>query len=108
MIASTLGHTEAVGSMLHIGCDISMVDSCHMTAFLYASQHGHVGVLQLLKDHGAELYAPNGDGVEPALLTALNGHNSALGWFEAIGRVRLRPEHFKCLAQGSLKNIDRY
>lgn len=102
IIASINGHTEAVNSMLTFYCDIHIVDVIEMTAFLYASQHGHVGILQLLKDHGADLHAPNRNGVEPALLAAMNGHNSALGWFDSVGRVRMKNEHFKALAHSAL------
>jgi ankyrin repeat protein len=105
MLASMNGHTEAVNSMLiYVGCDIHIIDLNHMTAFLYASQGGHVGVLQLLKDHGADVHAPNVEGVEPALLAAKNGHNAALGWFDSVGRVRVTTEHFKALAQSSLQS----
>lgn len=109
IIASMNGHTEAVIILLTFrgygggcGCDLHLVDNTEMTAFLYASRHGHVGVLQVLKDHGAALHAPDRNGVEPALLTAMNGHNAALGWFDSVGRIRMKDEHFKALAQCTL------
>lgn len=102
IIASRNGHAEAVECLAAMGCNVNKFNRVHMNSLAYASQNGHVSVLQVLKDHGADVYAANGENVEPAMIAAKNGQNRALGWFDAVGRVRLSAEHFKALARGSL------
>lgn len=102
-MASIHDQAEALRIILEEGSgDVSIIDKSQMTAFLHASRLGFVGVLQVLKDNGADINAPNSDGVSPAMLTANHGHIAALGWFEAEGRVKMTDELFQALALSSL------
>mmetsp|Transcript_7777 Transcript_7777/g.13090 ORF Transcript_7777/g.13090 Transcript_7777/m.13090 type:complete len:174 (-) Transcript_7777:76-597(-) len=105
IVASINDQTEALRIILEEGGgDVGIMDKNQMTAFLHASFLGFVGVLQILKDNGADINAPNSDGISPAMLTAKHGRIAALGWFEAEGRVKMTDELFQALALSSLNS----
>ena len=105
MLASMNGHAEALLSLVTLSkCDIERLDCSNMNALHYAAKAGHANILQVLYEHGADLHVKTGDGVEPAMLAAMNGNNSALGWFESAGRIRLKESHYKALALSTIRS----
>lgn len=54
MLASEQGHFDIVEILLHKGVDVTAKDKDGKTALSYAYKNGHVEIVQLLKDAGAE------------------------------------------------------
>ena len=50
-LASTLGETDVVSSLLELGADVHQKDSFGMTAQQWAEMKGHHNIVDLLKYH---------------------------------------------------------
>ena len=50
-MASTLGDTNVVSSLLELGADVSRGDSSGLTALQWADIEGHSDIVYLLKNH---------------------------------------------------------
>ena len=51
MVASTLGDTNVVSSLLELGADVNKRDSCGWTALQRAIFKGHSHIVDLLRNH---------------------------------------------------------
>ncbi|CAH0017361.1 unnamed protein product [Clonostachys rhizophaga] len=70
--ASSHGHDVVVRNLLAKGADVNAGNP-----LLAALQNGHIGIADLLRDHGANIDAPSGH------------YSSALSWASSEGKVKL-------------------
>lgn len=97
MWAAGEGHVGVVQALLEAGADANVVGrvsvltrgrgdggrmwvdftSGGLTAAMHAARGGHVGVIRLLAEHGADLNRANPDGLTPLLIAVINDHTDA-------------------------------
>ena len=75
-VAAEKGHVEIVNALLAQNADVNAATTCGATALLFASQNGHLSVVQrLLAAPSIEVNkAPATDGTTPLHAAAMYGH----------------------------------
>ena len=75
MLGAAQGHANAVACLLKYGADVNLVSNDGVSALIPASELGHIDVVKLLLDNGANLKVQRrSDGVTALIIAAYKGH----------------------------------
>lgn len=85
MYASTGPFPESVLLLLENGADPNAVDSDeHFSAVMHAAAEGHLEVVRILIDHGADHTLKDIDGDDAASFARQNGHSQVVEYLEGL------------------------